>query len=79
MHNDTDLDGVNVSQKDSYNCGPIACMIMWYFFIPHEVDLTVDVEEYQSKIILKLKKMLSDAKEAQQFSLCTQQTTASSE
>ena len=56
MHNDTDLDGVNVSQKDSYNCGPIACMIMWYFFIPREVDLTVDVEEYRSKIILKLKK-----------------------
>ena len=45
MHNNTDLDGVNVSQNDSYNCGQIACMIMCYFFIPHEVDLTVDVEE----------------------------------
>ena len=79
MHNNTDLDGVNVSQNDSYNCGPIACMILWYFFIPHEVDLTVDVEEYHLKIILKLKKILRDAKEAQQFSLHTQQTTASSE
>ena len=56
MHNNTDFDGVNVSQNDSYNCGPIVCMKMWYFFITYEVDLTVDVEEYQSKIILKLKK-----------------------
>ena len=58
-----DLNGWFISQTDGYNCGPIACMIMWYMFTHGEVDLTIPVEQYRCKVVEKLKKMLNEVKE----------------
>ena len=54
-YNKNDLNGWFMSQTDNYNCGPIACMIMWYMFTHDEVDLRIPVEQYYFKVIQKLK------------------------
>ena len=66
-YNENDLNGQFISQTDGYNCGPIACMIMWYMFTHDEVDLRISFEQYCIKVVQKLKKMLNEVKEKKEL------------
>ena len=66
-YNKNDLNGWFISQTDGYNCGPIACMIMWYMFTHDEVDLTIPVEQYRCKVVEKIKNILNEVKEKKEL------------
>ena len=63
-HNSRDYGGMKLKQVDGFNCGPIACMVLWHTFIPSEVDTTLDVSQFRSKIVPKMKALLEEAKKS---------------
>ena len=53
------IDGVNIRQNDSNSCGPIACMVMWKLFFPHDVNLQeIPQDQYRELSIEKLRQLL---------------------
>lgn len=56
---DTDLDGVVIVQKDSHNCGPIACMTLWKIFRPTENEIAkLGIVEYRNVAMAEFKRLL---------------------
>jgi len=59
------IDGIKVIQKDHSSCGPIACVVLWKLFLPHEIDLTkINQEDYRELVIEKLRKLLQKHEDA---------------
>ena len=49
--------GVQLKQHDSFNCGPIACMVLWYLFVPDEASIiwkSMEIGDFRSQIVKKM-------------------------
>ena len=63
-HRKGDYGGMKLLQADGYNCGPIACMVLWHTFLPNEVNTKLNVSMFRSKVVPKMKTLLKEAKES---------------
>jgi len=56
------IGGQQMTQSDNYNCGPIACMVLWTLFNP-PLNISyfwqLDVTNYRSTVIDKMKQLLT--------------------
>ena len=50
-----------LSQTDSHNCGPIACVVIWFLFFPTEAPIGIDSNDFRVVVVDKMKSMLYDA------------------
>lgn len=54
-----DSDGLKIVQRDGYNCGPIACMVLWKIFKPAMIDLKkIQQSQYRLLVVYELKRLL---------------------
>jgi hypothetical protein len=54
------LDGLQVVQRDGFNCGPIACMVLWKLFQPQNVNLlNVPQSDYRRLVVTELRRLLT--------------------
>ena len=63
FQHESDLAGFKLKKPDGVNCGPIACMRMWYDFCPDVVNLSVGIADYISIIVTKVRELNKDRKE----------------
>ena len=67
QHAVSDYGGKEIIQSDSWNCGPIACVVMWRTFIPDEVDVSTNVEMFRSLVVTKMKALIEESKKAKKL------------
>ena len=65
-----DFGGTDLIQTDSYNCGPIACMVLWQLFLPQEVDVQAVVTTFRGKIVGKMRELLQEAVDCGHLLVC---------
>jgi len=59
INNQLDSDGLKIVQRDGYNCGPIACMVLWKIFKPAMIDLKkIQQSQYRLLVVYELKRLL---------------------
>ena len=60
LFNTKDLPQVVLKQNDSYNCGPISCMVIWYIFKPDDAPLSEPIGTFRHHVVSKLTAMSED-------------------